>query len=57
MKLSIFLLASLLGGVASSLDALKGWVSGEQPTGTTDPVVTDKCTYWANNISANATCS
>jgi hypothetical protein len=46
----------LLFGAASASRTQKRWTNGDAATGTTDPNVTDDCTYWANNIETGDTC-
>ncbi|KAJ6025073.1 hypothetical protein N7540_005870 [Penicillium herquei] len=47
---------SLLFGSASASRIQKRWTNGDAATGTTDPNVTNDCTYWANNIETGDTC-
>ncbi|KAL4966220.1 uncharacterized protein BDV14DRAFT_171270 [Aspergillus stella-maris] len=56
MHLSLLLVVGLLNGAATA-SRIPGWTSGETATGTTDPGVTANCSYWANDISTNATCA
>ncbi|KAL4966219.1 LysM peptidoglycan-binding domain-containing protein [Aspergillus stella-maris] len=56
MRLNELFTQALLVGVGATSAIERRWTNGDNATGSTDPNVTNDCTYWANDIADGDTC-